>query len=67
LSLSPDIAAAVYSVVTDRVEGFAKDGKFDLDGFKNVLNLRVEYENGTPVTPEKYLDLSYYQHALAGL
>jgi hypothetical protein len=67
LNLSPDIAAAVYSVVTDRAEGLAKDGKFDLEGFKNVLNLRAEYENGTPVTPERYLDLSYYQRALAGL
>jgi ABC-type nitrate/sulfonate/bicarbonate transport system substrate-binding protein len=67
LSLQPEIAAAVYAVVTDKTEGFAKDGKFDLEGFKHVLKLRVEYDGGTPVTSEKYLDLSFYRRALAGL
>src|SRR5262249_45416490 len=37
LELAPDIAAAVYAVVTDKQEGFAPDGRFDLAGFKNVL------------------------------
>ncbi len=64
LELSPDIAAAVYDVVTDKQEGFAKDGRFDLEGFKNVLQLRAEYEGVAPAAPEKYLDLSYYQRAL---
>jgi ABC-type nitrate/sulfonate/bicarbonate transport system substrate-binding protein len=67
LELSPDIAAAVYAVVTDKQEGFAPDGRFDLEGFKNVLQLRAEYEGGAPAAPEKYLDLSYYQRALAGM
>jgi ABC-type nitrate/sulfonate/bicarbonate transport system substrate-binding protein len=67
LELAPDIAAAVYDVVTDKQEGFATDGRFDLEGFKNVLALRAEYEGGTPAAPERYLDLSYYQQALAGL
>jgi ABC-type nitrate/sulfonate/bicarbonate transport system substrate-binding protein len=67
LELAPDIAAAVYDVVTDKQEGFATDGRFDLEGFKNVLQLRAEYEGGTPAAPEKYLDLSYYQQALKGL
>jgi hypothetical protein len=65
--VSPDIATAVYSVVTDKTDGFAKDGQFDLEGFKNVLTLRAEYEGVTPAAAEKYLDLSYYQRALAGL
>ena len=67
LELSPDIAAAVYDVVTDQQEGFAKDGRFDLAGFKNVLRLRAEYEGVAPAAPEKYLDLSYYRRALNGL
>ena len=67
LELSPDIAAAVYDVVTDKHEGFAKDGRFDLAGFNNVLQLRAEYEGGAPAAAEKYLDLSYYQQALEGL
>jgi len=64
LELSPDVAAAVYDVITDKDEGFAKDGRFDLEGFKNVLRLRAEYEGVAPAAPEKYLDLSYYQRAL---
>jgi ABC-type nitrate/sulfonate/bicarbonate transport system substrate-binding protein len=67
LELSPEIAAAVYAVVTDKQEGFAKDGRFDLEGFKNVLRLRAEYEGVAPAAPEKYLDLSYYARALEGL
>src|ERR1043166_4173824 len=64
LELSPDIAAAVYDIITDTDEGFAKDGRFDLEGFKNVLRLRAEYEGVAPPAPEKYLDLSYYERAL---
>jgi len=45
----------------------AKDGRFDLAGFKNVLRLRAEYEGVAPAAPEKYLDLSYYRRALNGL
>jgi ABC-type nitrate/sulfonate/bicarbonate transport system substrate-binding protein len=67
LELSPDIAAAVYEVVSDKAEGFAKDGAFDLEGFRNVLALRAEYEGGAPPAAEKYLDLSYYERALKGL
>ncbi len=43
------------------------DGTIDMEGVKNVLKLRAEFEGGTPAAPEKYLDLSYYQKALAGL
>jgi ABC-type nitrate/sulfonate/bicarbonate transport system substrate-binding protein len=67
LDVSPDIAMAVYAVVTDKTEGFAKDGQFDVEGFKNVLKLRAEYEGVAPAAAEKYLDLSYYRRALAGL
>jgi len=67
LELAPDIAAAVYDVVTDKQEGFAQDGRFDLEGFKNVLRLRAQSEGGTPAAPERYLDLSYYQQALKGM
>lgn len=67
LDLSNDIAAAVYAVVTDKTEGFAKDGQFDVEGFNNVLKLRAEYYDVMPAKAERYLDLSYYQSALAGL
>lgn len=66
LKIPPDIAAATFEIVTGKAEGFAQDGRFDQEGFRNVLQLRADYE-GTPVTPERYLDLSFYQRALGGL
>ena len=51
-------------------KGFAKDAKFDMEGFRNALELRAETLRtpGTdPSKPEKYLDLSYYQSAITGL
>jgi ABC-type nitrate/sulfonate/bicarbonate transport system substrate-binding protein len=70
LKLADDVAAAAYAIATDANEGFARDGKVDLDGFRNVLKLRAAHLGtwgGTPPAPEKYLDLSYYQKAFAGL
>jgi ABC-type nitrate/sulfonate/bicarbonate transport system substrate-binding protein len=65
-----DVAANSYAVVTDPTNGFAKDAKFDMQGFKNVLKLRAELEGqwgGNPPSPEKYIDLSYYNEAVASL
>jgi hypothetical protein len=50
-----------------RPKASQKDGHFDLEGFNNVLKLRAEHEGVTPAAAEKYLDLPYYQRALAGL
>jgi hypothetical protein len=47
-----------------------KDAVIDLEGLRNVLRLRAAHLGtwgGTPPAPEKYLDLSYYRKALAGL
>jgi hypothetical protein len=41
-----------------------------LVGFRNALKLRADMLGtwgGIPPAPDKYLDLSYYQRALAGL
>jgi ABC-type nitrate/sulfonate/bicarbonate transport system substrate-binding protein len=70
LKLSPDFAARSYAIVTAPVGGMAKDAKFDLEGFKNVLKLRAEIEGqwgGHPPAPDRYFDLSYYDKALAAL
>jgi ABC-type nitrate/sulfonate/bicarbonate transport system substrate-binding protein len=70
LKLSPVVAAKSYAVVTDPVDGFTKDAKLDIQGFENVLKLRAEIEGqwgGHPPAPGKYLDLSYYKKAIAGL
>ena len=70
LKLSPEVAAQSYAVATDPADPIAKDAKFDMAGFNNVLKLRAEIEGqwgGKAPPPEKYVDLSYYDKALAGL
>jgi ABC-type nitrate/sulfonate/bicarbonate transport system substrate-binding protein len=70
LNISPDIATRSYSVAVDPKNGFMRDAKLDLDGFKNVLKLRAELHGdwgGKPPAPEQYIDLSHYQRALAGM
>jgi ABC-type nitrate/sulfonate/bicarbonate transport system substrate-binding protein len=67
LKLTPEIAAECYALLSDPARGLAKDGKFNMDGFKNVLALRAKYEGGESSPPDKYVDFSYYQKALSGL
>lgn len=71
LKQSPDIADASYKMGLDaKAGGFAKDLAFDMEGFKTVLSLRAEMEGqwgGKPPAPDKFLDMSFYQKALAGL
>ncbi len=70
LRLPPQVAAESFALAADPEKGFARDAKFDLQGFRNVLKLRAEILRtpGTdPNNPQKYLDLSYYEKALAGL
>lgn len=69
LKLPADVAEQSYDAAADSKLGFARDAAFDLEGFRNVLKIRAEFEAGGAAPPpaEKYLDLSYYQKALAGL
>jgi ABC-type nitrate/sulfonate/bicarbonate transport system substrate-binding protein len=70
LKISSDVAAATYDSAADAVNGLAPDARFDMVGFRNVLALRAELEGawgGTPPLPDKYVDLSYYQRALAAI
>ena len=46
---------------------FARDARFDAEGFRNVLTLRAEVEGGTPRPAEQYVDLSHYDRALQRL
>jgi ABC-type nitrate/sulfonate/bicarbonate transport system substrate-binding protein len=64
LKLPADVAATAFESTN---KDFSREGVIDIDGVKNVLKLRAEYEGGAPASPDKYLDLSYYQKALAGL
>jgi len=70
LDLSPDIAAAAYAVAADPKSGMAKDARLDMEGFRNVLKLRAELHGdwgGKPPAVEKYIDLTYYNKALASM
>ena len=70
LKLPKDITARAYELVGDPRKGFYKDAALNMEGFTNVLKLRAETLGtwgGQPPSPEKFLDLSYYQRALAGL
>jgi hypothetical protein len=68
LQLAEDVATQAYEVATDPAEGLAKDSKLDMEGFRNVLKLRAAHESGGAApSPEKYIDLSFYLKALAGL
>jgi ABC-type nitrate/sulfonate/bicarbonate transport system substrate-binding protein len=68
--MKPEIAAATYESSVNAPGGFEKGAALDLDGFKNVLQLRAEIEGqwgGNPPQSEKYIDLSYYDEALANI
>ncbi len=69
LKLPSDIATESLTFVVAQ-GGFAPDGKFDMAGFKNALKLRADILGtwgGKPPAPDKYLDLSYFDRALASL
>jgi ABC-type nitrate/sulfonate/bicarbonate transport system substrate-binding protein len=70
LKVSPEAAAQTWQLMTDPKFGLARDGRFDMQGFRNVLALRAEIEGswgGKPPPPERYIDLSYYDNALKRL
>jgi len=67
LKVTPEAAAQTWQLMTDPKFGLARDGAFDMQGFRNVLALRAEIEGswgGKPPPPERYVDLSYYEKAL---
>lgn len=67
LKIEPDIALASIELATAPGGGIAQDARLDMAGFRNTLALRAELQGGSAPAPEKYLDLSYYERALAGL
>ena len=70
LKVKPEIAAQTWQFMTDPKYGIARDARFDMDGFRNVLALRAEVEGtwgGKAPPPERYVDLSYYDGAVKRL
>jgi ABC-type nitrate/sulfonate/bicarbonate transport system substrate-binding protein len=64
LKLPADVAGQAFDAT---LKGFQPDGALDMAGVRNVLKLRAEFEGGTPADPAKYIDLSYYEKAKAGM
>ena len=67
LKLQRDIAERTYDLLIDPVSGFTPDAKFDDEGFRNMLALRAEIERKAEteaVSPERYVDLRYYDQAM---
>ncbi|HWP14484.1 MAG TPA: PhnD/SsuA/transferrin family substrate-binding protein [Xanthobacteraceae bacterium] len=64
LKLPQDVASQAFDAT---LKGFQPDGALDMAGVRNVLKLRAQFEGGTPADPGKYIDLSYYEKAKAGL
>jgi ABC-type nitrate/sulfonate/bicarbonate transport system substrate-binding protein len=70
LRLQPDMARRNLALLTDPRSGSAVDGRFDLEGFRNVLKIRAETLGtwgGTPPAPDRFLDLGYWERAVASL
>jgi len=68
--IDPKVADRTWELLTDPKFGLARDARFDMQGFRNVLALRAEIEGswgGKPPAPERYVDLSYYENALKKL
>ncbi len=67
LKTPPDLAERTYQLIATPGFGFNPDAKLDMTGFKNMLTLRSEIEGGPQPSPERYLDLSYFDRALKSL
>ena len=65
--LEPIVAEEAYTIAADPKSGMAKDAMLGLDGLNNVLKLRAEWTGVAPGDPHRYIDLTYYQKAHAGL
>jgi ABC-type nitrate/sulfonate/bicarbonate transport system substrate-binding protein len=68
LKQDPKVAERTYEALIEPRFGLAPDARFDMEGFKAVLALRAEIEGqwgGRPPAPDRYVDLGYYERALA--
>jgi len=68
--LPNDLAVEAYTSWVVTPGGLEPDAAIDLDGFRNVLELRAEIEHtwkGPIPSPERYYDPACYNAALSGL
>ena len=67
LKVTPEVATRTWEILGDPKLGLARDGRFDMKGFENVLALRAEIEGswgGKAPDGGRYVDMSYYERAL---
>jgi len=70
LTIDPAIAARAVEAAVGPHGGLAPDAAFDMPGFENMLKIRdaiAQTWGGRIPAPGKYLDLTYYERARAGL
>lgn len=68
LKIERGVAEPTYDALMDPAFGLVPDARFDHQGFRNVLALRAEIEGqwgGKPPAPERFIDLGYYERAMA--
>jgi len=65
---APDVAEKSVEGALGQHGGLDKDARLNMEGFRNLLALRAELIGGlSDIRPEKYLDLSYYERAVADM
>ena len=66
--MKPQAIGPAMDKLLDPETGLIPECKLDYEGLKTVLELRSQYApQGVQLTdPDKYLDHSYYEEALAG-
>jgi ABC-type nitrate/sulfonate/bicarbonate transport system substrate-binding protein len=65
--LDRKVAQRTYDLLLIPASGFTPDARFDVEGFRNMLALRAEIErkpDTEAATPERYVDLGYYDRAM---
>lgn len=67
--LSEDDASAIYDQMTAGKGGLNRRAKMNMDGVKTLIALRNELSGAKKIEsdPGKYVDLSYYDKAIAGM
>ncbi len=68
--LASNVAEQTYDALMIPGFGLARDARFDREGFRRALSLRAEILGqwgGIAPTPDKYVDMSYYDRALKSI
>ena len=70
IDIDRDVAEQCYKQISNSKNGFAKDAKIDLAGMRKVLTLRGDFSgisSAGSLSPDRYVDESFYREALAAL